>query len=100
MPLSTRCQDQRMLESMAARQAAPASGLVVVLLRDLVLRSHETAYGCQFATGSTTLSDQEAWWNEFADEFHELCGLAGTLYPLNAEREPREAAEVAFMTLG
>ena len=61
-------------------------------------------------SGSSTLSDQEAWWHEFVAEFHELCGgevdhewlvgLAGTLYPLNADRAPREAAEVAFMTLG
>ena len=56
------------------------------------------------------LTDQEAWWHEFTHEFHELCGgevdhewlfgLAATLYPLNIDREPREAAEVAFMTLG
>ena len=25
-------------------------------------------------SGSSTLSDQEAWWHEFVDEFHELCG--------------------------
>ncbi|MCY1223171.1 hypothetical protein D9M72_352830 [compost metagenome] len=58
----------------------------------------------------STLSDQEAWWHEFSDEFRELCsaevdhewlaGLAGTLYPLNIDRAPRDAAEVAFMTLG
>lgn len=57
-----------------------------------------------------TLTDQEAWWHEFIAEFHELCGgdvdhewlvgLAGTLYPLNVDRAPREAAEVAVMTLG
>lgn len=56
------------------------------------------------------LSDQEAWWYEFKDEFHRLCrgevdgdwlaGLAGTLYPLNRDRAPRESAEVAVMTLG
>jgi hypothetical protein len=55
------------------------------------------------------LTDKEAWWREFANEFHELCegmidndwlaGLAATLYPLNADREPREAARVAFVTL-
>ncbi|QNK66833.1 hypothetical protein [Variovorax sp. PAMC26660] len=58
----------------------------------------------------SVLTDQEAWWNEFSDEFRELCsgevdsewlaGLAGTLYPLNMDRAPREAAEVAFKTLG
>ncbi|WPH22338.1 hypothetical protein [Variovorax paradoxus] len=58
----------------------------------------------------SALSDQEAWWHEFTDEFHELCGgkvdgewltgLVAMLYPLNIDREPREAAEVAFMTLG
>lgn len=57
-----------------------------------------------------TLTDQEAWWREFGNEFHELCGgevdeewldgLAATLYPLNMDRAPREAAEVAFITLG
>ncbi|WP_185738285.1 hypothetical protein [Variovorax beijingensis] len=56
------------------------------------------------------LTDQEAWWHEFTHKFHELCGgevdhewlsgLAATLYPRNMDREPREAAEVAFMTLG
>jgi hypothetical protein len=57
-----------------------------------------------------TLTTEEAWWREFSNEFHELCagevdgewltGLAATLYPLNMDRAPREAAEVAFMTLG
>lgn len=56
------------------------------------------------------LTDQEAWLHEFTIEFRELCGgevdyewldgLAATLYPLNIDREPRESAEVAFMTLG
>ena len=66
--------------------------------------------GKPIVIGGSTLSPREAWWHEFADEFHELCGgevdrewlvgLAATLYPLNADRAPREAAEVAFMTLG
>lgn len=56
------------------------------------------------------LTAREVWWNEFRSEFHELCagqvdgewliGLAATLYPLNADREPRAAANVAFVTLG
>ncbi len=56
------------------------------------------------------LSDQDTWLIEFEEEFHELCGgeidsfwlagLACTLYPLNKDRAPREAASVAFMTLG
>jgi hypothetical protein len=56
------------------------------------------------------LTVQEAWWREFSNTFHELCGgeidaewldgLAATLYPLNVDRPPREAAEVAFVTLG
>lgn len=60
--------------------------------------------------GSRTLSEQEAWWHEFIDEFTELCGgevdrewlvgLAGTLYPFNADHAPREIADVAFVTLG
>ncbi|MGJ7530862.1 hypothetical protein [Variovorax sp. GB1P17] len=57
-----------------------------------------------------SLTDQEAWWHEFTAEFYELCGgdvdhewlvgLAETLYSLNVDRAPREAAEVAVMTLG
>jgi hypothetical protein len=56
------------------------------------------------------LTAREICWNEFTDAFHELCGgevdgewligLAATLYPLNADREPRAAANVAFVTLG
>ncbi|MDP9882399.1 hypothetical protein J2W25_006739 [Variovorax boronicumulans] len=56
------------------------------------------------------LSDQDTWLIEFEEEFHELCdgqidplwlaGLACTLYPLNKDRAPREAAGVAFTTLG
>lgn len=59
--------------------------------------------------GGAALTPQEAWWHEFKDEFRMLCadevdhewltGLAGTLYPLNTDRAPREAAEVAFVTL-
>lgn len=56
------------------------------------------------------LSDQDTWLIEFEEEFHGLCGgqidalwlsgLACALYPLNKERPPCEAAEVAFTTLG
>ena len=56
------------------------------------------------------LSDQDTWLIEFEEEFHELCdgkidalwlaGLACTLYRLNKDRPPREAAEAAFTTLG
>ncbi|ATA52866.1 MULTISPECIES: hypothetical protein [Variovorax] len=56
------------------------------------------------------LSDHDTWLIEFEEEFHELCdgqidplwlaGLACTLYPLNKDRAPREAAGVAFTTLG
>lgn len=56
------------------------------------------------------LSDHDTWLIEFEDEFHELCdgqidtlwlaGLACTLYPLNKDRAPREAAGIAFTTLG
>lgn len=55
------------------------------------------------------LSDQEAWWHEFRSEFYDRCDgavdrewldmLTFALYPLNADRDPRRAAEVAFMTL-
>lgn len=51
----------------------------------------------------------EAWWREFKDAFHELCndeidehwlnGLTATLYPFHVDRDPREAAAVAFATL-
>ena len=61
------------------------------------------------AVAGSALTDLEAWWHEFTDEFHELCdgkvdcdwlsGLVAMLHPLNIDREPREAAEVAFMTL-
>lgn len=56
-----------------------------------------------------TLSDQEAWWHEFRSEFYDRCDgavdrewldmLTFALYPLNADRDPRKAAEVAFVTL-
>ena len=56
------------------------------------------------------LSAQEAWMHEFAGEFYELCsgevdlvwllGLASTLYLLNLDRAPREAAVVAFTPPG
>jgi hypothetical protein len=58
----------------------------------------------------TTLTNKEAWFNEFASEFHVQCegeaesdewvaGLAARLYPSNSGRPPREAAKVAFLTL-
>ncbi|MDP9991946.1 hypothetical protein J2W28_000974 [Variovorax boronicumulans] len=56
------------------------------------------------------LTARETWWNDFRSEFHELCsgqvdaewlaGLAAALYPLSKDREAREAARVAFVTLG
>lgn len=56
------------------------------------------------------LSDQDIWLIEFEEEFYELCdgqihapwlsGLACTLYPLNRDRSPSVAAQVAFTTLG
>lgn len=55
------------------------------------------------------LSDQEAWWHEFRSEFYDRCDgavdrewldmLTFALYPLNTDRDPRRAAEVAFVTL-
>ena len=55
------------------------------------------------------LNDQEAWWHEFRSDFYDRCDgavdrewldlLTATLYPLNADRDPRKAAEVAFVTL-
>jgi hypothetical protein len=55
------------------------------------------------------LSDKEAWWLEFAKEFHELCQgmvdrewlaeFAATLYPYSSDRPPRESALAAFVTL-
>ena len=55
------------------------------------------------------LSDQEAWWHEFRSEFYDRCNgavdrewldmLTFALYPLNADRDPRRAAEVALVTL-
>lgn len=57
----------------------------------------------------TELNNEEAWWSEFKDEFHELCagevdeewlsGLTALLYPFHLDRDPREAAAVAFATL-
>lgn len=57
----------------------------------------------------TALTDQEAWWYEFKDAFHELCideideewldGLTATLYHAHMDRDPREAAAVTFATL-
>ncbi|WP_418145514.1 hypothetical protein ABL850_15460 [Variovorax paradoxus] len=55
------------------------------------------------------LSNQEAWWHEFRSEFYDRCDgavdrewldmLTFALYPLNADRDPRRAAEVALVTL-
>ena len=55
------------------------------------------------------LTAQEAWWHEFRSEFYGRCDgavdrewldlLTAMLYPLNADRDPRKAAEVAFVTL-
>lgn len=55
------------------------------------------------------LTDQEAWWYEFKDAFHELCpdeiderwleGLTSTLYQVHMDRDPREVAAVAYATL-
>ncbi|HWT21677.1 MAG TPA: hypothetical protein VN280_22475 [Variovorax sp.] len=55
-------------------------------------------------------TDEAAWRREFKEKFYDLCGgevethwlagLVAMLYPLNADRDPQEAAEVAFMTLG
>lgn len=55
------------------------------------------------------LSPQEAWWHEFRATFYDKCDgavdrewldmLTFTLYPLNADRDPRKAAEVAYVTL-
>jgi len=52
----------------------------------------------------------EAWQHEFRSEFYDRCkgavdrewlyALSAALYPLNLDREPRRAAEVAFVTLG
>ena len=55
------------------------------------------------------LPPTEAWWHEFRSEFYDrsdgavdrewLDMLTVALYPLNADRDPRRAAEVAFVTL-
>lgn len=55
------------------------------------------------------LSDKEAWWSEFKDELHHLygseideewlSGLTALLYPFHVDRDPREAAAIAFATL-
>jgi hypothetical protein len=57
----------------------------------------------------SALPPAEAWWHEFRSEFYDRCNgavdrewldvLTSTLYPLNADRDPRKAAEVAFVTL-
>ncbi|WP_445286508.1 hypothetical protein [Variovorax atrisoli] len=61
------------------------------------------------AFDDVALSDKEAWWNEFKDELHHLfadeideewlSGLAALLYPFHVDRDPREAAAIAFATL-
>ncbi|MDP9602992.1 UNVERIFIED_ORG: hypothetical protein J2W38_002781 [Variovorax paradoxus] len=55
------------------------------------------------------LTDQEAWWYEFKDAFHELFagkideewldGLTATLYQVHMDHDPRDAAAVAYATL-
>ena len=58
----------------------------------------------------STLSPEAAWRHEFVSELHArldgavdrewLDKLIAALYPLNADQDPRQAAEVAFVTLG
>ncbi|KQU91659.1 hypothetical protein ASC78_01660 [Variovorax sp. Root318D1] len=57
----------------------------------------------------SALPPAEAWWHEFRSAFYDRCNgavdrewldsLAAALYPLNVDRDPRQAAEVAFVTL-
>jgi hypothetical protein len=57
----------------------------------------------------SALPAAEAWWHEFRSAFYDRCNgavdrewldsLAAALYPLNVDRDPRQAAEVAFVTL-
>lgn len=57
----------------------------------------------------TELRDEEAWWSEFKDELRHLfadeideewlSGLTALLYPFQVDRDPREAAAIAFATL-
>jgi hypothetical protein len=58
----------------------------------------------------SALLPAEAWRHEFISELYDRCKgaadrewleqLFAALYPLNADRDPRLAAEVAFVTLG
>ncbi|KQU82537.1 hypothetical protein ASC78_18390 [Variovorax sp. Root318D1] len=58
----------------------------------------------------STLSPAEAWRHEFVSALHArldgavdrewLDKLIAALYQLNADQDPRQAAEVAFVTLG
>jgi len=55
------------------------------------------------------LTPPEAWWHEFRSEFYDrrkgavdrewLDAFTAALYAVNADRAPRKAAEVAFVTL-
>lgn len=87
-------------------------------LRDAINRATTLALPSEDAAGETSdassnngdTRDEEMWRTEFKDEFSKLCGdqvdrewltgLAGMLYLLDEDRDPVEAAEVAFMTLG
>lgn len=56
------------------------------------------------------MSSADAWRHEFINELYHRCNgavnrewleqLFAALYPLNGDRDPRQAAEVAFIALG
>ena len=59
--------------------------------------------------GGMTLSPAEAWRHEFISELHDRCDglvdrewledLFAALFPLGADRAPRETAQIALATL-
>ena len=55
----------------------------------------------------SVLTDQEAWWHEFKDEYYEVCrgavdhdwlaAFTVYIYPFLGDRDPREAAELVLL---